>query len=478
MPRKKAKALPRPEPEMYTVCGDIVQETEDAIMLMCAGDKVWLPKSQIEYVGERDDTNVEVTLPDWLAEDQGLVDGQGYAIAESGGSQQEQPLDAAPAPDPNATMAITLTIHAFSEDGEMATVEDRHANTADISTASFTHDENEINVGDTVLCNVLASAVEPTDLCPDDVPDESACTSDDGPEAPEECDPGDTLPVCLRGRDVHWLKKETCSKSFPLSDADKLDLGNQMAAAQKEIDELEFELARVRKSFKSRIEEQQDTLSKAAEEFRYGRTDSQDVECDVFQDFDSGEIVYVTADDAAEEVMRRPMTASERRPTLFDGPPSIEKGHSAPLGEDPRHRVVTTQATPLTWGHTCVDCGHMPNADDGTQAEECADCAQSVGGGTDNWTPRRECSTCNYKSLAINMPPCNTCMLNPQADASADDDNWISAGNKAAEPSEPAEINEAPAEELQAGEPVDEEAAEQPPLIGGEHQPASGAAIQ
>ena len=33
-------------------------------------------------------------------------------------------------------------------------------------------------------------------------------------------------------------------------------------------------------------------------------------------------------------------------------------------------------------------------------------------------------------------------------------------------------------EKLQAGEPVDEEAAEQPPLIGGEHQPASGAAIQ
>ena len=116
MPKNKAKALPRPEPVMFTVCGDIVQETEDAIMLLCAGDKVWLPKSQIEYVGERDDTNVEVTLPDWLAGDNGLVDGQGYAIAESGGSQHEQPLEAAPEPEPdsNATMAITLTIHAFS----------------------------------------------------------------------------------------------------------------------------------------------------------------------------------------------------------------------------------------------------------------------------------------------------------------------------------------------------------------------------
>lgn len=472
-PRKKAKALPRPEPEMFTVCGDIVQETEDAILLVCDGDDVWLPKSQIEYVGERGDMNVEVTLPDWLADDNGLVDGQGVKAGESGG-QQEQPQEIVPEPEPNATMSITLTIHAFSEDGETATVEDRHANTADIPTASFIHGEDEINVGDTVLCNVLASAVEPTDLCPDDVPEENTCASVDNPEDEEkDCE---ALPACLRGRDVHWLKKETCTKAFPLSDEDKLELGSKMAAAQAKIDQLEDELASVRKSYKGRIEEHQETLSKAAEEFRYGKTEPQDVECDVFQDFDSGEIVYVTADDAAEEIMRRPMTTDERRPTLFDGPPSIGKGHSAPLGEDPRHRVVTTEATPQTWGHTCVDCAHMPNADDGTQAEECANCAQSVEGGTDNWAPRRECATCNYKSIAVNMPPCNTCVLNPQADAGAEDDNWISAGNKAVV--EPSEIDESPAEELQAGEPVDDEAAEQPPLIGGEHQPASGAAIQ
>ena len=473
MPRKKAKALPRPEPEMFTVCGDIVQETEDAILLVSDGDDVWLPKSQIEYVGERGDMNVEVTLPDWLADDNGLVDGQGVKAGENGG-QQEQPQETEPEPAPSGTMPITLTIHAFSEDGETATVEDRHANKADIPTTSFTHGEDEINVGDTVLCNVLTSAVEPTDLCPDDVPEESACASGDNPE--DEQKDCEALPACLRGRDVHWLKKETCTKAFPLSDEDKLELGSKMAAAQAKIDQLEDELASVRKSYKGRIEEHQETLSKAAEEFRYGKTEPQDVECDVFQDFDSGEIVYVTADDAAEEIMRRPMTTDERRPTLFDGPPSTGKGHSAPLGEDPRHRVVTTEATPQTWGHTCVDCAHMPNADDGTQAEECANCAQSVDGGTDNWAPRRECATCNYKSIAVNMPPCNTCVLNPQADAGAEDDNWISAGNKAVV--EPSEINEAPAEELQAGETVDEEAAEQPPLIGGEHQPASGAAIQ
>ena len=81
--------------------------------------------------------------------------------------------------------------------------------------------------------------------------------------------------------------------------------------------------------------------------------------------------------------------------------------------------------------------------------------------------------------MAVNMPPCNTCMLNPQAEASADDDNWISAGNKPVATPEISEIDEAPAEEPQAGESLDEEAAEQPPLaLGGDHQPASGAAIQ
>ena len=43
MARKKAKALPQPEPEMLTVYGDILQETEDAILVSCDGEEVWLP---------------------------------------------------------------------------------------------------------------------------------------------------------------------------------------------------------------------------------------------------------------------------------------------------------------------------------------------------------------------------------------------------------------------------------------------------
>lgn len=90
MPRQKAKALPRPEPEMWTVQGDIVQETEDAILLQVNGADYWLPKSQIEYEGQRDDTDVKVTLPDWLAEDKGLSDGEGVT-ADAPAASQETP---------------------------------------------------------------------------------------------------------------------------------------------------------------------------------------------------------------------------------------------------------------------------------------------------------------------------------------------------------------------------------------------------
>lgn len=95
MARKKAQALPHPEPEMLTIYGDILQETEDAILLDCEGENYWLPKSQIEYSGERGDEYVEVNIPDWLTEEKGLFDRQGYlppatvAAADVTDEQQE-----------------------------------------------------------------------------------------------------------------------------------------------------------------------------------------------------------------------------------------------------------------------------------------------------------------------------------------------------------------------------------------------------
>ena len=290
---------------------------------------------------------------------------------------------------------------------------------------------------------------EPTDLCPDETPED------------EEDDPRPA-----HGHGSTWLRKDICEKTFPLSDDEKLELGDTMAKAQEKIDALEDELQSIRKSFKARIEEQQEILSKAAKEYRDGKTEPQKVECDVFQDWSTDELVYVTADEAAEEIMRRPMTDDEKRPTLFDAPPD-GKGHSAPLGEDPRHQD-TPAPTPPTWGHTCIDCTHMANGQDGAQAEECASCVQSGSGTMDNWQPRRECRTCNYSRTQIHMPPCNTCLRNVEERYRGDDDNWIWAG--------PGSTENAPEDEASPGLTVDANAADVPPTLPDES--SQGAALQ
>lgn len=290
---------------------------------------------------------------------------------------------------------------------------------------------------------------EPTDLCPDETPED------------EEDDPRPA-----HGHGSTWLRKDICEKTFPLSDDEKLELGDTMAKAQEKIDALEDELQSIRKSFKARIEEQQEILSKAAKEYRDGKTEPQKVECDVFQDWSTDELVYVTADEAAEEIMRRPMTDDEKRPTLFDAPPD-GKGHSAPLGEDPR-RQDTPAPTPPTWGHTCIDCTHMANGQDGAQAGECASCVQSGSGTLDNWQPRRECRTCNYSRTQIHMPPCNTCLRNVEERYRGDDDNWIWAG--------PGSAGNAPEDEASPGLTVDANAADVPPTLPDES--SQGAALQ
>lgn len=395
MSRKKAQALPLPEPEMWEVRGEIVQETEDAILLVVGGDDVvdsldyWLPKSQIEYDGERGDV-VTVSVPDWLAEEKGLSDGDG-------GAYEQRQQDAAANTltiDADSTVDITLTIIAISEDGESATVQAGGGEPCEISTAKFTHDAEDINAGDTLLCHVNLLAAMAAGLV--------------GPDA-THADKG-----------VTWLRKDKFERSFPLGDEEKLELGNRMAEAQKRIDDLEDELADIRKEYKAKIEVEQTALSDAAKEFRNGKTEPVPVKCDVLQDWNTEELVYVACEDGVE-LFRRPMTAEEKQPTLFT---------SAPLGEASRKKLGTPPAAPMTWGHTCVNCAHLADKENG-MSEECAACAQAVEGGTDNWSPLRECKTCNYKEMAVNMPPCSGCVRNPEYKGAAEDaeDYWIIADN-------------------------------------------------
>ena len=66
----------------------------------------------------------------------------------------------------------------------------------------------------------------------------------------------------------------------------------------------------------------------------------------------------------------------------------------------------------------------MPDSENGTQAEECASCSQSGSGEADNWTPRRECRTCEHSHATIDLPPCAGCALNVMPEHRGDEDRW------------------------------------------------------
>lgn len=326
MPRKKAKALP---PTMVSICGDILQETEDAILVDCDGEEVWLPKSQIEYDGERGDEAVDIELPEWLAEEKGLANGQGMAKYATSAPSPQEPEQ------PPATVDMDTTVLDISEkDGvHYITVQ---ADTLDMLTYTLPADAvttsdgaGPLKPGETRLLHIARDAAIAAGIID-----------------PPQSGKAKPLPQALVGRDVHWFKHDTFEKAFPLSDADKLFLGEKMAAAQARIDKLEDELADIRKSYKARIDVERETLSEAAKEFNGGETEPQQVKCDVFQDFTSGELVWVSADESAEILNRRPMTAEERRPTLFD---------AAPVSTQAEQEAAEPDAVDVANGCDCPD---------------------------------------------------------------------------------------------------------------------------
>lgn len=67
--------------DLITINADILQVTDAAVLIDCGGEEVWLPLSQIDFDGERGDANVSISLPEWLADEKGLSDGDGMIRA-------------------------------------------------------------------------------------------------------------------------------------------------------------------------------------------------------------------------------------------------------------------------------------------------------------------------------------------------------------------------------------------------------------
>lgn len=60
-------------PKTIEFSAEIIHETDKAYLLSDGTDEFWMPKSQIKSERDLGDGNVELEIPEWLAEDKGIV---------------------------------------------------------------------------------------------------------------------------------------------------------------------------------------------------------------------------------------------------------------------------------------------------------------------------------------------------------------------------------------------------------------------
>lgn len=294
MARKKAKALP---PKMITVYAEILQETDDAILVRCDedADGVWLPKSQIGYDGERGDESVEIEIPDWLADEKGFYDGMG----EPGPvATPEQPVE------PKHPDSVVLTgkmlensdeevefLYQYGDEEEKELVIPREV----IIEEDFPMDTN-LNDSVTVTWGYAL---------------EQGLVSE-----PEETD---ETPATKRafGENVKWIKEEKITVSTPLSESEKARLGEEMAALDKEIKALLEERSEVSSRLKKMADAKEEERLELSDKISDGelRTFS----CDCLKDYATGEMVWTEMRPPYAEVNRRKMTKEEMQPSLGEG---------------------------------------------------------------------------------------------------------------------------------------------------------------
>ena len=432
--------------DMITVHADILQVTDAAVLIACGGEEIWLPLSQIYFDGERGDANTPVSLPEWLAAEKGLSDGDGMTRATVSPvyrsckdcthySDDENHL-----PDVCATCSqafadatedhweeATPAIPAEQEQPETVTLtgsvmnynEVKSGEAREVIFAIGNEDETEYTIP---LSKILSKELNDDDV--DTITLARAYAVVLGLVQPTEEDKnGHSSP---RPAEVSFLKTEFVTVSVPLDPEERESVGDRMASALEQIAELEDDLDSYRKSINAQIKSLQKDAEAARKEWQEGKTE-QEVYCDVMADYEAEAIVWIDHDNGTE-MKRRPMTAEERQyrlpiPRPGDGastPPSdpaVEQTAPPPVDE-------TIGTPPVTNRHTCLDCGHMNDGENGTQAEECASCSQSGSGEIDQWTPRRECRTCSHSHDIIDMPPCKGCALNVMPEHRGSDERW------------------------------------------------------
>ena len=350
--RGRAKALPT---KMITVYGEILQETELAILVRCdkEADGAWLPKSKIEYKGERGDIGVQIQIPELLANEKGFFDGQGF-------KQDEAP---APAAAPAKTCQTCLH-HTKKPDGE---------------------------VDPCIACMEADSADSPPNWTAD--PAATAAPPDDE-EGEEDSAPADKRTF---GENVKWIKEETITVSTPLSEKEKAKYAEEMAALDAEIIALEIERADISSRLKKQIdakEEERREMSKAVNE-----GEARTYTCDCLKDYNTKEMVWTAAYPPYNEVDRRPMTKEEQQPSLLEFSEKVDDVPFTDSGTAGQDFDTLAEQGAAEQERTCATCGH--SNEEGCNSPDYESCEDDGQGNMSGWEakeqePERTCNTCHH----------------------------------------------------------------------------------
>lgn len=290
MPRKKKTAPAQvEETPSITIYGDIAQITDEALLVDCNDESIWLPLSQISFSGEKGDTDVPITLPEWLAEERGLSDGDGRPAPDAEQGQEYELLR-----DCGNCGNLPSEWEARSEDRVLSIV------------CPECHERDLVSL----ICEHCGADM-PTmpDVC-------GTCR-----HMPGASDGEDNWKPRRRafGENVTWCKEDAIIVAQPLCEEEKLEYGQEMADALARIEEYEDALDGERKFYKRKIEEQEKIAQNAAKLYREGK-EEREVFCDLLKDWNTLEMVWVEAEPPYHEVQRRPMTEEEKRPSLLDMP--------------------------------------------------------------------------------------------------------------------------------------------------------------
>lgn len=307
MPRKKKSEQPHAAQEQRTVTiyAEILQITDSAVLIRCEDNIVWLPLSQMpDFAAERGDTDVALTIPEWLAEEKGLDEGDG-ALAPT-----------EPVRDCSTCGNLPLEWEARMEYGRLTLL------------CPICHERTPYGL-DCALCATTLPATPAPCI---------ECTRNPGLSEDLSIGLSDRWERRKRtfGDKITWHREEHILIAQPLTEREKLDYGQEMADALAKIEEYEAELDGQRKYYKRLIEQQEKIAKDAATLYRDGK-EEREIFCDCLKDWNTFEMVWTEAEPPYAEVQRRPMTPEEKRPSLLDydhKPESSEVAKAADAAKD------------------------------------------------------------------------------------------------------------------------------------------------